>query len=148
MEKHLFLTKEWFDAFMRRLKNDEEYRNVAADFEGSIIFTCLAEPSVHKLLRKDMHFYFDSFYGDIRQWRVLEPDDNPEAEYHITGRYEDWKNIALGKLNLKVAVLVKRKLKIKGKKRHLLKHMKAAERTIKLISEMKDEFYFPDERTS
>ncbi|MBN1365807.1 MAG: SCP2 sterol-binding domain-containing protein [Syntrophaceae bacterium] len=146
--KPLFLTKEWFDAFIKHLKNDEVYQKEATNFAGKIIFTCLSEPSLHELYRKDMHFYFDSYYGDIRQWQMLETGDNTKADYYITGRYEDWKNIALGNLKLKKAVLVTRKLKIKGNKLQLLKHMKAAERTVKLISEMKNEFYFPDEWTS
>jgi putative sterol carrier protein len=140
--KHLFLTEEWFDAFINRLKNDEVYQKEAMNFAGDIIFTCLAEPSVHELYQEDMHFYFDSFYGDIRQWQMLEHGDNTKAEYYITGRYKDWKDIALGNLKLKKA-LVTRKLKIKGNKLRLLKHMRATERTVMLISEMKDEFYFP-----
>ncbi len=144
--KTLFGTKEWFDAFMERLSEDEKYKDVAKNYEGDIVFTCLADPEVHELLEKDLRFYFEPFHGEIRQWRVLENGDEPGAAYTITAKYKVWKEVAEGKVNLKKAVLMTRKIKVKGKISRLMKHMKAAERVLDVLSEMRDEFVFPDEQ--
>ncbi len=141
----IFGTAEWLDAFMKRINEDEEYKRVAVNYEGRIIFLCLAEPGIHPMLNRDLRFYIDPYHGEIREWRVLEPGDDPDVEYEISGAFKNWKLIAEGKLNLKKAVIMTRQIKIKGKISELIKHMKAADRIIRVLAEMRGEFLFPDE---
>ncbi|MBU2490237.1 MAG: SCP2 sterol-binding domain-containing protein [Proteobacteria bacterium] len=145
MAKMMFGTPEWFDAFMNRLKADEKYRESAKNFEGSLIFRCLAEPGVHPLLENDLCFWFDPFHGDVRAWKALAPGETADATWEITASYKNWKAAAKGELDVKKAVLLTRQIKVKGKVTALLKHLSAATRTIGVLSEMTDEFQFPDE---
>ena len=82
---------------------------------------------------------------ELGQAPAAEDEERPEAEYEISGAYKNWKLIAEGKLNLKKAVIMTRQIKIKGKISELIKHMKAADRIIRVLAEMRPEFLFPDE---
>lgn len=143
--KTLFGTSQWFDAFMERLGADPLYKEVAKNYEGDIVFTCLAQPDAHEILENDLKFYFEPYHGEIKQWRTLENGDDPQAAYFITAKYPVWKDVAEGRVNLKKAVLMTRKIKVKGKISRLMKHMKAAERVLEVLSEMREDFDFPDE---
>ena len=141
----LFGTDEWLDAFMERLNDDQRYRELAKDYEGALIFTCFAEPSVHEILAKDRVFYFKPSQGRIVEWRVIEPEDErPEVKYELSGDYAAWKEVAEGKVDIKKAVLITRQIKVKGKMSELIKNIAAAERIIGVLVEMRGEFVFPD----
>ncbi|MEW5736212.1 MAG: SCP2 sterol-binding domain-containing protein [Thermodesulfobacteriota bacterium] len=148
MEKVMFGTEEWFNAFIARLNKDAEYERIAKNYEGSILFRCLADPSVHPILGKDLLFYFDPYHGKVREWRVVNDGEEQKAEYEVYGKYKDWKKLATGELDMRKAVLMTRQVKIKGKMSALIRHMKAAERTLAVLSEMKEEFYFPEDQKS
>lgn len=145
VEKMLFGTKEWLDAFMNRLNADERYRELATDYEGNIIFRCYADPGVHELLSHDLEFYFDPYHGEIRDWRILEPGETIEVEYELSGKYPVWKRVASGELALKKAVIMTHEIKVKGKVSDLVKHIAAADRIIEVLTEMRDVYLFPDE---
>lgn len=144
----LFGTDEWLDAFMERLNGDQRYKELAQDYEGALIFRCFADPKVHEILAKDRVFYFDPYKGSIREWRVLEPGDNPEVKYELSGSYPAWKDVATGKVDIKKAVLMTRQIKVKGKISDLVKNITAAERIIEVLREMEGEYVFPEEVTS
>lgn len=145
MEKLMFGTEEWFKAFIERLNRDGEYERIARNYEGSILFRCQADPYAHPMLASDLLFYFDPYHGKVREWRVVKDEDEQEAEYEVYAKYKDWKKLAVGELSMRKAVLMTRQVKIKGKMSALIRHMKAAERTLAVLSEMKDEFRFPDD---
>jgi putative sterol carrier protein len=141
----LFGTDEWLDAFMNRLNEDEKYKQLAANYEGALVFRCYADPSVHEILAKDRVFYFDPYRGSIREWRVCEPGEQVEATYELSGSYPAWKDICTGKLDIKKAVLMTRQIKVKGKISDLVRNITAAERIIEVLKNMQGEYVFPDE---
>ena len=53
--------------------------------------------------------------------------------------------MAENKLGLKKAVLMTRQVKVKGKISDLVKHINAADRIIEVLTEIRDEYQFPEE---
>lgn len=141
----MFGTEEWLDSFMERLNADPKYKELAENYEGALALRCFANPSVHEILAKDRVFYFDPYMGEIRSWRVLEPGEQVEVKYELSGDYPAWKEICSGRTDIKKAVLMTRQIKVKGKISDLVKNITAAERIIQVLVEMQNEYYFPDE---
>ncbi|MHB8896864.1 MAG: hypothetical protein ACYC99_17055, partial [Candidatus Geothermincolia bacterium] len=66
-----------------------------------------------------------------------------EAKYELAGKYDAWKQVATGQVDIKKAVLMTRQIKVKGKVSDLVKNITAAERIIEVLGEMQGEYVFP-----
>ena len=75
---------------------------------------------------------------------IASPEERPDAEYIITGKYPVWKNVVQGKQE-PLRALMTRKLKlIKGKQLKLLKEVKLALKLINSCTQV--DATYPDEK--
>ena len=108
----------------------EGYRKAAKDWEGDIVIHILPyEP----LGLPDLYMYMGLEHGKIRHnslQMVTEKDAN-EADYIITGAYDQWMEVASGKLKI-VKALMKGTMTLKGDLKMMMKQAKPAKMLIEM----------------
>ncbi len=124
----LFPSKEWAEEFCRKLNENQDYRNAAKTWEGSIMFlaTNLPPRVAEKYGRDRAGFVLDLFHGECRGSQWAEDPDKAEADYILEATYEDWKRVISGQLG-PIPALMSRKLKVKkGSLATLIRYSAAA----------------------
>jgi 4-hydroxy-tetrahydrodipicolinate synthase len=144
----IFGTPEWLAWFVKALVSDQKFKGLSKNYEGGpLILRTYAQPGIHPLLERDLRMYFDAYHGDIKAARVLADGEDAKANIEMEGSFQTWKELATGKMGLKTAVLIKRKLKVKGPRvSELVKYMNMADRIMEVLKETKSQYKFPDER--
>ena len=134
------------DAWIKELQGicnaDPEFRELSAHFTGKFIFQIEAEPGV---LEKPVFLFCQPEGGEVKEaLEIASPDERPDAEYIITGKYPVWKKVVQGKQE-PLRALMTRKLKlIKGKQLKLLKEVKLALKLINSCTQV--DATYPDEK--
>jgi putative sterol carrier protein len=139
----LYPSDAWIKELQEICNADPEFRELSAHFSGNFIFRIEAEPGV---LEKPVFLFCLPDRGEGKEaLEIASPEERPDAEYIITGKYGVWKNVVQGKQE-PLRALMTRKLKlIKGKQLKLLKEVKLA---LKLISNCtRVDAEYPDEKT-
>ncbi len=139
----LYPSDAWIKELQEICNADPEFRELSAHFSGKLIFRIEAEPGV---LEKPVFLFCLPDRGEVKEaLEIASPEERPDAEYIITGKYGVWKNVVQGKQE-PLRALMTRKLKlIKGKQLKLLKEVKLA---LKLISNCtRVDAEYPDEKT-
>jgi len=119
---YMFPSLEWMNAIVEKLNASDEYKKVAANYEGDIVLQVLPEPGI---LDEGLCMYANPYHGQIKDVQVLKSPEEKKPEFIITGPFTVWRDIAEGKLDSMQAVM-KGKLKLTGSMAKLLKNIKAA----------------------
>ena len=116
MDKTLFLSPEWVARAKDAINADEKYHKAARHISDRISFKILgAHPASGG--RDVTHFYLGLKNGRCVDTAVEER----KADFYLTGKYEDWKAVLDGKLDV-IPAIVKGKIKMKGNMLHMLKN--------------------------
>ena len=117
-EQYLFLSPEWVGQVKEAINNDEKYRKTAKHLSDCMCFRVLGDhPAADG--NKETYFYLGLKKG-VCQEAVGE---KRKAEFNLTGKYEDWKAVLEGRLDVIPAIL-KGKIKMKGNVLHMVKNAK------------------------
>jgi putative sterol carrier protein len=136
-----FASQAWFDAFAAAINASEHYREVAADWEGDIAFTIVAEPD--RGVPADLHGYLDLWHGACRASRVIAAAEANDAAYAIVAPYSRWKDVVLGDLD-PIKGMMQGKLRVRGDLPTIVRYVKAANELVRLTGLVDTQFQ--DER--
>ncbi len=133
-------TPEWVATFEKNVQEDEEYRQVASDWEGSVVIHILAKPDLG--IEEDLYLFMDLWHGDCRSVRLVPKDVGENGDYVLTGEYERWKSVMKAELD-PIKGLMQGKLKLRGDLSTIVRYVKASARLVSLSAEI--DTVFPDE---
>lgn len=116
MEKTLFLSPEWVAQVKDAINADEKYYKAAKHLSDCMSFKILgAHPASGG---RDVTY----FYLGLKKGRCVETAvEERKAAFYLTGKYEDWKAVLDGKLDV-IPAIVKGKIKMKGNMLHVIKN--------------------------
>ncbi len=135
-----FPTDQWFQAFIVRINDSDEYKVAAADWEGDIAFLVQAEPDVG--FPEDVWGYLDLWHGVCRGGGVVGPERGAGAAYLLSAPYRRWKDIVVGDLD-PIKGMMQGKLKVRGDLPTIVRYVRAANELVRLTGEVNTTF--PDE---
>ncbi len=115
---HPFPSAAWLAAFQEKLNQDQQYHEIAHNWEGDILFSIQADDS----LEESTIMYLDLWHGTCRQARILEDGDIPKAAFELQAPYSNWVRILKGDLHPMQAMLTQ-KLKVKGNMTYMMRHV-------------------------
>ncbi len=140
-KKYVFGSKEWFEAFVNTLNNDEEYGLAAKNWEDPIILMMTDLPLAVKEYfgAEQIGVWLDLYHGKCKAFEIIQKTDEKQAPIIISGTYGNMKKVALGKLNPTIAVMT-RQLKVKGDIAKLLANAAASSAFVNVIKKVPTEF--------
>ncbi len=118
-----FPSEEYVQAVMDVLNHDEQYAEIAKNWEGDILF--LVEPD--KGVERDdlpMTLYFDLWHGKCREVRVIDPEEEevPDAAFILTAPQANYLKVLRGELD-PMQAMVTRRLKVEGSMAYMLRNV-------------------------
>lgn len=126
-------TPSWIAAYEKAIQQDAEYRELAKDWEGSVVEHIIADPGVG--LDEDMYLLMDLWHGDCRSIRLVPKEAGEAGDFVLTAPYERWKQVMLRELD-PVKGMMQGKIKLKGDLPTIVRYIKAATRLADLVSEI------------
>ncbi len=123
-------TPAWIGAYERLIREDETYRKLAKDWEGSVVIHILPEPRVG--LDEDMYLMLDLWHGDCRSVRLVPKEVGESGDYVLTASYDRWKQVMTRELDA-VKGMMQGKIKLKGDLPTIVRYVKAATRLTELV---------------
>ncbi|UCD98188.1 MAG: SCP2 sterol-binding domain-containing protein [Chloroflexota bacterium] len=104
-----FLTEDWIQSFQEKLNSDNQYAEIAKNWEGDVLLIVNPGGPVEERIS----IYLDLWHGSCREaFYVLDGFDK-EPAFSLNGEYEDYLRILKGKLHPMQAMLT-RKLSVRG----------------------------------
>jgi len=129
-----FCSSEYLQEAKRRTNSDEKYLELAKDEYASYTFVIKAEPE--EGVDRDLVIGYTVDDGTISDIWLGER----ETDFTITGKYEVWIRVLLGKLGATKALMM-RKLKVKGNLLKLMKYTKPTLRWLEILRTIPTEFH-------
>ena len=106
---YIFLTPEWCAAYETLVQNDERYKQVARNWEGSVVLVFQADEVSR--MGGDLFVYLDLWHGECRWLKPVPEAKGREGDYVLEAEYGRWERIVKGELNV-VKELATRQLKL------------------------------------
>jgi len=129
-----FCSSEYLEEAKKKTNSDEEYLELAKDEYASYTFVIKAEPE--KGVDRDLVVGYVVDDGRIADIWLGER----ETDFTITGKYEVWVKVLLGKLGATKALMM-RKLKVTGDLLKLMKYTKPTLRWLEILRTIPTEFH-------
>jgi len=129
-----FCSSGYLQEAKNRTNLDEEYLELAKDEYASYTFVIRAEPE--KGVDRNLIIGYTVEDGRITDIWLGER----ETDFTITGKYEVWIKVLLGKLGATKALMM-RKLKVKGNLLKLMKYTKPTLRWLEILRTIPTEFH-------
>jgi putative sterol carrier protein len=128
MEKLELFSQEWINAAVTALGTSTGYQKAAATWEGAMVFTVQADPSLG--ISQARSVYFDLWHGECRLGKVADAADLENAQYVVSADAFTWQQVMQGKLE-PIAGLLRGKLKLsKGNMAVLARYVLAAKELV------------------
>jgi putative sterol carrier protein len=124
---------EWIYTFEKMVQGDAEYKEAAAEWEGTVVLHTTADPSIG--MANDSYLLLDLWHGECRSIRPVPPEVGEAADFVITGSYWTWKQSGKGELDTNKAVM-QGKLKLKGDLGTIVRYNKASSRLTELSAQL------------
>lgn len=137
---YVIATPEWTAEFENLVQQDQDYKEFAKDWEGSVALQIHAEPEAG--LDEDIFILMDLWHGDCRSIRIVPRGAAEKADYQISGDYSKWKSVLVKELDV-VKAIMQGKLRLRGDLPTIVRNVKAATRLVDLAGMV--EGRFPDE---
>jgi len=106
----MFLTPEWCAEYEALIQNDDRYKQVARNWEGSVVLVFQADPVAG--IDGDRFVYLDLWHGECRWLKPVPEEQGRAGEFVLEAEYRRWVQIVKGELNV-VKELATRQLKLK-----------------------------------
>lgn len=109
VEPYMFLTPEWCSAYEALIQTDERYKQVARNWEGSVVLVFQAAPEAG--IDEDRFVFLDLWHGECRWLKPVPEAKGRAGDYVLEAEYGKWVRIVKGELNV-VKELATRQLKL------------------------------------
>ena len=129
-----FPSPEWLQNFHEKLNADEQYRRIAAKWEGDMVV--VVEPD--QSYKDRLIYYWDLWHGHCKRVAVLESIEEEDPAFVITSTYENFTQVLRGKLDPMQALLT-RKLKLKGNMAVMMRSVPVVLDFVRCAREITDE---------
>jgi len=130
-------TPEWVAAYEKMIQEDEEYKEAAKNWEGSVVIHILAKPDLG--LEKDIFMLMDLWHGECRSVRLVPAEAGLKGDYVLTGELERWEAVMAKELDTTKAMM-QGKIKLKGNLATIVRYVKASVRLTDLSAEIGSKF--------
>ncbi len=131
---------EWVAEFEKLIQEDDDYKQVAKNWEGTVVIHILASEAIG--LDRDIYMYLDLWHGDCRSARLVPQDVGENADFVLTGEYERWQMVLRKELDV-VKAMMQGKVKLKGSLPMIVRYVKASIRLVDLAAQIDTRFH-PD----
>jgi putative sterol carrier protein len=129
---------DWAKAAAGVIASSESYRSAARTWEGSMVFTLQADPSLG--VPENRSVFFDLWHGECRDGRSATPADLEAATYIISADAFTWRQVMEGNLE-PIAGLMRGKLKLaRGNMAVLARYVLAAKELVRAATQVETEF--------
>ncbi len=133
-------TPEWVLTYQNLVQGDDEYKEAAKTWEGSVVIHFLPEPAAG--MDDDVYVFMDLWHGDCRFMRIVPTEVGEAADFVITGEYSRWRSVMAKELDT-IKGMMQGKLKLKGDLPTIVRAVKASARLVDLSASI--DCIFPDE---
>ncbi len=118
-----FPSEEYVQAVMDVLNNDEQYAEIAKNWEGDILFLIEPDKGIESA-GFPMTLYFDLWHGKCREVRVIDPEveEVPDAAYTLIAPQANYLRVLRGELH-PMQAMVTRRLKVEGSMAYMLRNV-------------------------
>jgi putative sterol carrier protein len=118
-----FPSDEYVQAVMDVLNNDQQYAEVARNWEGDILFVVEPDKGVEDTYLP-MTLYFDLWHGKCREVRIIDPevDEVPDAAFIMIAPQANYLRILRGELD-PMQAMITRRLKVEGSMAYMLRNV-------------------------
>jgi putative sterol carrier protein len=115
----IFPSKEWLNELEAKINSDEQYAEVAKNWEGDLFFHIESEGN----LKEDLTFYLDLWHGKCRK-AEFKPESSayPKPTFTLTASYNNITAILTGKMNPMTAMMTM-KLKVQGSMGYMMRNV-------------------------
>jgi len=139
-QPYIYFTPEWVALFEKAIQEDAEYKEVAKDWEGTVVLHVQAKPEYG--LDQDLYVLLDLWHGECRSARIVPSSAGQAGDFVITGSMDRW--IQVGRKELDpVKGMMQGKLKLKGDLPTIVRNVRAASRLVDISSDIGGKY--PDE---
>ena len=131
----IFPSKEWLKELETKLNADEQYREIAKNWEGDLLFQIEPEGNLKERI---------TLYLDLRHGKCRKVDFNPQASSHLkpaytlTASYNNLTDILTGKINPMTAMMTK-KLTVQGNMSYLMRNVPVVLDFVRVANEVTKE---------
>jgi putative sterol carrier protein len=118
-----FPSEEYVRAVMDVLNHDEQYAEIAKNWEGDLVF--VIEPDKDfKNEDLPMLLYFDLWHGKCREVRVIDPEveEVPDVAFTLTAPVTNYLRVLRGELD-PMQAMITRRLKVEGSMAYMLRNV-------------------------
>lgn len=130
-------TPEWVDTYEKLIQEDAEYKELAKNWEGTVVIHIMANPAVG--LDDDIFMLMDLWHGDCRSVRLVPREVGESADYVLSGELERWEAVMARELDTTKAMM-QGKLKLKGDLPMIVRYVKASTRLTELSARIDSKF--------
>lgn len=118
-----FPSEEYVQAVMDVLNQDEQYAQIARNWEGDLVFVIEPDKGVNST-DLPMMLYFDLWHGKCREVRVIDPEfeEVPDAAFTLTAPQANYLQILQGELD-PMQAMITRRLKVEGSMAYMLRNV-------------------------
>ena len=88
---YVLFTPEWVSEFEKKIQESEEYKQLAAKWEGSVVLLILADPEAG--IMEDLYAFMALWHGECEFARLVPREVGENADYVLRGAYNVWKNV-------------------------------------------------------
>jgi putative sterol carrier protein len=127
---YIFFMPEFLLTWEKVLKEDAVYKEVAKDWEGSVVLVVQKKPEYG--FEQDIYVWMDLWHGDCRSIRNVPDHAGKKGAFVINGSVERWMAVARKQLD-PVKGMMQGKLKLKGDLPTIVRAIKAALRLVETV---------------
>jgi len=128
-----FPSDEWIKIFKEELNKNEEYKEVAKDWEGDFLFVVTPDEE----LKKQVTFYVDLWHGKCRDAYVVKKEK--DTAFVFKGPYSNWKKVINKEID-PIRGLIRGMFTVDGDSKMILDQSKAAQELVNTASKIPAEF--------
>ncbi len=129
---------EWVATFEKLIQEDENYKEVAKTWEGTVVIHILANPPAG--LDSDIYMLMDLWHGDCRSVRLVPEEAGKNADFVLSGELERWQSVMKKELDV-VKAMMQGKIKLKGSLPTIVRYVKASIRLVDLSAQIDTVFH-------
>lgn len=132
-----FPSKEWLQALKEKLNTDENYAQIAKNWEGDIMFNIEPEGS----LAEPMELYIDLWHGECRGAFIVDESQDKELEpaYVLSAPYGNFKRVLNSELD-PMQAMITRKLRVKGSMTYMMRNVPVVLDFVRCAQELDTEY--------
>ena len=114
----IFPSPEWVAALVEKINSDEQYQEIAKNWEGDIMY--VLEPG--GALDETIYMYIDLWHGKCRSADIVDGIGDYSPAFVISAVFPNLVKVLKGELNPMQAMLT-RKLKVQGNMAYMMRNV-------------------------